>query len=102
MENIMSKGPGRIMRSISAAIEAETKRRFTYEELKAIAYDGMPAPPCDQPYDTRRVAVRRAVQSLVSAKCVSLGVDTNTWLRIVRAYDPDPLNVASVMTKKAG
>ena len=29
----MSKGPGRIMRAISTAIEAEPKRRFTYDEL---------------------------------------------------------------------
>ena len=29
----MSKGPGRIMRSINAAIAAEPKRRFTYDEL---------------------------------------------------------------------
>ena len=85
----MSKGPGRIMRSISAAIEAEPKRRFTYDELATLAYDG----PITH---SRLVAVQRAVQSLVSAKRVSLGVDMRSWLRTVRAYNPDPLSVASV------
>jgi hypothetical protein len=33
----MSKGPGRVMRSINAAITAEPKRRFTYDQLTAIA-----------------------------------------------------------------
>jgi hypothetical protein len=37
----MSKGPGRIMRAINAAIAAEPKRRFTYEELAAQAYGGV-------------------------------------------------------------
>jgi hypothetical protein len=86
----MSKGPGRIMRSIIEAIGAEPKRRFTYDELAANAYGGEPIT------HSRRVAVRRAVQALVSAKLVSLGTDTVHWLRTVRAYDPDPLNVASV------
>jgi hypothetical protein len=85
----MSKGPGRIMRPITEAIETHPKRRFTYDELATIAYDG----PSTHP---RRVAVRRAVQALVSAKLVSLGTDTVHWLRTVRSYDPDPLNVASV------
>ena len=56
----MSKGPGRIMRSIIEAIGAEPKRRFTYDELTAIAYDG--------PSTHSRLV---AVQALVSAKLVS-------------------------------
>ena len=64
----MSKGPGRTMRPIIAAIEAEPKRRFTYDELTAIAYDG----PATHSHE---VAVQRAVQTLVLAKRVSLGSD---------------------------
>jgi hypothetical protein len=94
----MSKGPGRVMRSISAAISAEPKRRFTYDELKAIAYDGLPAPTHKPEYDARLVVVRRVVQALVSAKRASLGTDTVHWLRTVRAYDPDPLKVAQVQS----
>jgi hypothetical protein len=93
-EKIMSKGPGRVMRSVNAAISAEPKRRFTYEELKAIAYDG---PPPDKKYDARQVAVQRAVQSLVAAKRVSLGVDTHSWLRTVRAFDPEARSSASIV-----
>jgi hypothetical protein len=86
----MSKGPGRVMRSIIAAIEAEPKLRFTYDELTAIAYDG--------PFThSRRVAIQRAVQSLVSAKRVSLGVDTHCWLRTVRAFDPEARSSASIV-----
>jgi hypothetical protein len=91
----MSKGPGRTMRSIIVAIEAEPKRRFTYGELKAIAYDG---PPPDKQYDSRLVAVQRAVQSLVAAKRVSLGVDTHSWLRTVRAFDPEARSSASIVS----
>lgn len=86
----MSKGPGRIMRSIIEAIGAEPKRRFTYDELAANAYGGEPIT------HSRRVAVRRAVQALASAQLVSLGTDTVHWLRTVRAHNPDPLSVASV------
>jgi hypothetical protein len=84
----MSNGPGRVMRSINGAIEAQPKRRFTYDELAAIAYSGEPITR------SRLVAVRRAVHALVAAKLVSLGTDTVHWLRTVRAYDPDPLSVA--------
>jgi hypothetical protein len=87
----MSKGPGRTMRSIIAAIEAEPKRRFTYDGLTAIAY-GEPST------HSRRVAVQRAVQSLVSAKRVSLGVDTHSWLRTVRAFDPKARSSASIVS----
>jgi hypothetical protein len=60
----MSKGPGRVMRLINEAIESEPKRRFTFEELAAITY-GSPVAR------SRLVAVRRAVQALVSANfCV--------------------------------
>ena len=91
----MSKGPGRIMRSINAAIEAETKRRFTYEELAANAYGGEPS--TQEQAHARLVAVQRAVQSLVSAKRVSLGVDTHSWLRTVRAFDPEARSSASIV-----
>jgi hypothetical protein len=94
-EKIMSKGPGRVMRSVNAAISAEPKRRFTYEELTAIAYDGLPP---DKKYDARQVAVQRAVQSLVAAKRVSLGVDTHSWLRTVRAFDPEARSSASIVS----
>jgi hypothetical protein len=86
----MSKGPGRIMRPITAAIEAEPKRRFTYEELTAIAYDGPPT-------HSREVAIQRAVQSLVSAKRVSLGLDPVHWLRTVRAFEPEARSSASIV-----
>jgi hypothetical protein len=36
----MSKGPGRVMRAIIEATEAEPTRRFTIEELAALAYPG--------------------------------------------------------------
>jgi hypothetical protein len=90
MENIMSKGPGRIMRSIVGAIEAEPKRPLTFAELAAIAY-GEPITR------SRLVAVRRAVQALVSAKRVSLGVDTHSWLRTVRTFDPKARSSASIV-----
>jgi hypothetical protein len=86
----MSKGPGRTMRSIIAAIESEPKRRFTYEELTAIAYDGPPT-------HSREVAVQRAVQSLVLAKHVSLGSDPVHWLRTVRAFDAEARSSASIV-----
>jgi hypothetical protein len=86
----MSKGPGRTMRSIIAAIEAEPRRRFTYDELTAIAYDG-PAT------HSREVAVQRAAQSLVLAKRVSLGSDPVHWLRTVRAFDPEARSSASIV-----
>jgi hypothetical protein len=86
----MSKEPGRTMRSIIAAIEAEPNWRFTYDELTAIAYDG-PAT------HSREVAVQRAVQSLVLAKRVSLGSDPAHWLRTVRAFDPDARSSASIV-----
>ena len=54
------------MRPINETIEMEPKRRFTFEELAAITY-GSPVTR------SRLVAVRRAVQALVSAKRVSLG-----------------------------
>jgi hypothetical protein len=86
----MSKGPGRTMRSIIAAIEPEPNRRFTYDELTAIAYDGPPT-------HSREVAVQRAVQSLVLAKRVSLGSDPVHWLRSVRAFDPNASSSASIV-----
>jgi hypothetical protein len=86
----MSKGPGRTMRSIITAIESEPKLRFTYEELTAIAYDGPPT-------HSHEVAVQRAVQSLVAAKRVSLGVDTHSWLRTVRAFNPEARSSASIV-----
>jgi hypothetical protein len=91
----MSKGPGRTMRSIYAAIAVEKRRHFTYEELTAIAYDGPPTKPGQA--HSREVAVQRAVQSLVAAKLVSLGVDTRSWVRTVRAFDPEALSSASVI-----
>lgn len=91
----MSKGPGRTMRPIIAAIESEPKRRFTYAELTAIAYDGPPTDP-RQAY-SRRVAVQRAVQSLVLAKRVSLGSDPVHWLRTVRAFDAEARSSASIV-----
>jgi hypothetical protein len=91
----MSRGPGRTMRPITAAIEAEPKRRFTYAELTAIAYAGPPTDP-SQAY-SRRVAVQRAVQSLVAAKRVSLGPDPAHWLRTVRAFDPEARSSASIV-----
>jgi hypothetical protein len=87
----MSKGPGRIMRAINAAIAAEPKRRFTYEELAAQAYGGE---PITRP---RLIAVRRAVKSLVADKRVSLGVDPRNWLRTVRAFDPEARSSASIV-----
>jgi hypothetical protein len=87
----MSKGPGRVMRSINAAITAEPKRRFTYDQLTAIAYDGPPT-------HSREVAVQRAVQSLVLAKRVSLGSDPVHWLRTVRAFDPEARSSASIVS----
>jgi hypothetical protein len=87
----MSKEPGRTMRSIIAAIEAEPNWRFTYDELTAIAYDG-PAT------HSREVAVQRAVQSLVLAKRISLGSDPAHWLRTVRAFDPDARSSASIVS----
>ena len=95
MENIMSKGPGRIMRSINAAIEAETKRRFTCEELAANAYGGEPS--TQEQAHARLVAVQRAVQSLASGKRVSLGA-RGDWLRTVRAYDPEVRSSASIVS----
>jgi hypothetical protein len=87
----MCKGPGRVMRSINAAIAAEPKRRFTYDQLTAIAYDGPPT-------HSREVAVQRAVQSLVLAKRVSLGSDSVRWLRTVRAFDPKARSSASIVS----
>ena len=87
----MSKGPGRTMRSLIAAIEAEPKRRFTYDELTAIAYDG----PSTRSHE---VAVQRAVQSLVLAKRVSLGSDPVHWLRTVRAFDPKARSSAPIVS----
>ena len=100
----MSKGPGRIMRSIDAAIAAEPKRRFTYDELATIAYGELPSEAVRDPIKAahsrlvvvRRVVVRRVVQALVSAKRASFGTDTAHWLRTVRTYDPQPLKVAQV------
>jgi hypothetical protein len=95
----MSKGPGRVMRSIDAAIAAEPKRRFTYDELATIAYGELPSEAVRDPIKaahSRLVVVRRVVQALVSAKRASLGTDTAHWLRTVRAYDPHPLKVAQV------
>jgi hypothetical protein len=92
----MSKGPGRIMRSINAAIAAEPKRRFTYGELAANGYGGEPS--TQEQAHGRLVAVQRAVQSLVSARCVSLGVDTHSWLRTVRAFDPEARSSASIVS----
>jgi hypothetical protein len=92
----MSKGPGRTMRSIVGAIESEPKRRFTYEELTAMTYDG---PPTDsRQAHSREVAVQRAVQSLVLAKRVSLGSDPVHWLRTVRAFDPKARSSASIVS----
>jgi hypothetical protein len=83
------------MRPIIAAISAKPKRRFTYEELTAIAYDG---PPTDsRQAHSREVAVQRAVQSLVLAKRVSLGSDPVHWLRTVRAFDPEARSSASIV-----
>jgi hypothetical protein len=96
MVNIMSKGPGRIMRSINAATAAEPKRHFTYEELVAMNYDGPPAH--SKQAHIRLVAVQRAVQSLVRAGRVSLGVDTRSWLRTVRAFDPKGSSSASIVS----
>ena len=92
----MSKGPGRIMRSIIEVIGAEPKRRFTYDELTAIAYDGPPTDP--RQAHSREVAVQRAGQSLVSAKRVSLGVDMHSKLRTVRAFDPKASTSASIVS----
>ena len=58
----MSKGPGRIMRSIIEVIGAEPKRRFTYDELTAIAYDGPPTDP--RQAHSREVAVNERVNRL--------------------------------------
>jgi hypothetical protein len=91
----MSKGPGRVMRPIIAAIEAEPKRRFTYDELTAIAYDGPPTN--SRQAHSREVAVQRAVQSLVLAKRVSLGSDPVHWLRTVRAFDTEARPSASIV-----
>jgi hypothetical protein len=93
----MSKGPGRIMRSINAAIAAEPKRRFTYEELKATVYDGLPVPTHKPEYDARLVAVQRAVHALVLAGRVSLGARPGDWLRTVRAFDPETGSSASIV-----
>jgi hypothetical protein len=93
----MSKGPGRLMRLISAATAEEPKRRFTYEELKAIVYDGLPAPTHKPEYDARLVAVQRAVHALVLAGRVSLGARSGDWLRTVRAFDPEARSSASVI-----
>jgi hypothetical protein len=86
----VSKGPGRIMRLINETIETEPKRRFTFEELAAITY-GSPVTR------SRLVAVRRAVQALVSAKRVSLGKCQDfsnplraRWLCTVRPFHPEP------------
>lgn len=92
----MSKGPGRIMRSITEAIETEPRRRFTYDELTAIAYDGPPTN--SRQAHSREVAVQRAVQSLVLAKRVSLGSDPVHWLRTVRAFDPNASSSASIVS----
>lgn len=93
----MSKGPGRVMRLIDAAIDAEPERRFTYAELKAIAYDGRPAPTHNPKYDARLVVVQRVVHALVLAGRVSLGVDTRSWVRTVRGFDPKARSSASVI-----
>lgn len=86
----MSGGAARIMRAINEVIEAEPKRRFTYEELAAIAYDGPST-------HSRLVAVQRAVQALESATRVSLGSGRDhsnpfrtRWFCTVRAFDPEP------------
>jgi hypothetical protein len=92
----MSTGPGRTMRSIDAAISAEPKRKFTCEELTAIAYDGPPTKPGQA--HSREVAVQRAVHALVLAGRVSLGARPGDWLRTVRAFDPEALSSASVVS----
>jgi hypothetical protein len=95
MEDIMSKGPGRIMRSINAAIDGEPKRRFTYDDLATIAYDGPPTH--SRQAHSREVAVQRAVRALVLEKRVSLGSDPVHWLRTVRAFDAEARSSASIV-----
>jgi hypothetical protein len=93
----MSRGPGRIMRSITDAIEAEPKRHFTFAELAAIAYGGEPITR------SRLVVVRRVVQEFEAAKRVSLGAlrekrpypERPRWFCTVRAFDPKAGSAAS-------
>ena len=40
----MSKGPGRVQRTIMAAFEVEPSRRFTTEELAASVFGSTPTP----------------------------------------------------------
>ena len=52
----MSKGPGRVMRAIADAFEAQPHRRFTTEELAACAYPGEPIEKRHTDAVTRAVA----------------------------------------------
>lgn len=84
----MSKGPGRVMRTIGEAIMAQPKRRFTLAELTKLAYPGAPAAR------SHLVAVGRAVRKLEALQVLSAGKWTDCSLRenrtfkTVRALDP--------------
>jgi hypothetical protein len=88
----MSRRRGHVMREIKGAIEAQPRRRFTYEELAAIAYPG------EQITHSRLVA-RPASGSFACARGARLAgrARAGDWFRTARAFDPKAKSPASVV-----
>lgn len=59
----MSRGPGIVQHRLRAALEAEPARRFTVEELAALAYPG------EEISRVRLSSVRRALSRFPTVRC---------------------------------
>jgi hypothetical protein len=77
----MSKGPGRVQRTIIALIEAEPDGAWTVEDLCRAAY-----PQTETVAKTRRQAVLRAWRTMPATRSLP-----GTWTFALRLARPQPL-----------
>jgi hypothetical protein len=86
----MSRGPGRVMRTIGEAITAQPERRFTLAELTKLAYPGAPAARAHLVAVGRAVRTLEAFQGLSAGKQADYSLASKRNFKTVRAFDPNP------------